>query len=72
MPKVDHGNLIRQVTHHSQVVGDKQEAAAMLFLKFIEQVEDRRLDRYIQGRERLIADQQVRVGGKSAGYGDAL
>ena len=47
--------------HDAQVVGDKNDGGAQLFVYGPEQVQDLGLDGYIQGGGGLIRDEQLRV-----------
>jgi hypothetical protein len=38
----------------------------------LEQIDDLRLDRHVERRHRLVADDEVRVSGKRTGHADAL
>ena len=58
--------------HHRQVVGNKQISDVSLFLQIIQQIENLRLDRDIQRRDRLIADDEIGIERQSAGDADAL
>ncbi len=53
-------------------MGDKQIGQAEFFLQVLQQVEDLGLDGNIQRRDRLVADDKLRVQGQGAGNADAL
>ena len=63
---------MRQIFHHGEIVRDEQIGHPQLGLQCLEQIEDLRLHRHIEGRGRLVADQQFRLHGEGAGNGDAL
>jgi len=60
------------VADHAQVVGDEQIGQTQLVLQVLQQVDDPGLDGDIQGRDRLVADDKLWIGGQSAGDADAL
>ena len=58
--------------HHAEIVGDEQIGEAELLLQVLQQVDDLRLDRDVERRDRLVADQQLGLDGERAGDADAL
>src|SRR4029077_1456190 len=58
--------------HHRQVVRDEQVRQLELFLQVLEQVDDLRLDRDVQSRNRLIANDERRGNRQSTSDADAL
>jgi hypothetical protein len=63
---------VRDLPNHSQVVRDEQVRETALTLKIGEQVQNLRLNRDIESRYRLIADDECGLDGKRAGYADTL
>ena len=57
---------------HAHVVGDEQVGQPELALELLEQVQDLGLDRHVEGRDRLVADDQVGLEDERAGDADAL
>ena len=55
-----------------QIVGDEDVGEAELLLQVGEQVEDLGLDRDVQGRDRLVADDQLRLERQGPGHADPL
>ena len=55
-----------------EVVRDEDVGEPELALQVLEQVEDLRLHRDVERRDRLVADDQLRVDGERAGDADAL
>jgi len=51
--------------YHAQIVSNKQVGQVQLFLQFLHQVDDLRLDGYIQCGDRFITDDQI--GGEGQG-----
>jgi hypothetical protein len=47
--------------HHAKVMGDKQKGNAEIVAQIGKQVDDLRLDRDIQRRDRLVGNDKVRV-----------
>ena len=60
------------VPHHRQVVRDEQVRQVELVLEVLEQVEDLGLDRHVERRHRLVADDQLRAERERPGDADAL
>ena len=67
--QVHHGDVVGEVAHHAQVMGDEDHGGAEGLLDLQQQVDHRRLHRHVQGGHRLVADDQVRPAGQ--GPGDA-
>jgi hypothetical protein len=76
--RLDNGAAVQDVhavddlAHDREVVRDEQVAEPELVAKRVEQVEDLRLDRDVEGRDRLVADEELRLQRERAGNGDAL
>ena len=60
------------VLDHRQVVRDEQVGEAELLLQVLEQVDHLRLDRHVERRHRLVADDQLRLDRERARDADAL
>ena len=58
--------------HDGQVVGDEDVREAVLRLQVLEQVDDLRLDRYVERADRLVAHDELGVQRKSARDPDPL
>ena len=67
-----HGDIIRQIMHHAEVVRDENHGDSHIFHQIGEQVENLALDRDIECRDRFIRQQQSRARRYGAGNGDAL
>ena len=61
-------DAVGHVAHDAEVVGDQQDRHAEAGLQVLEQSEDLRLDRHVEGGGRLVGDQQVGLVGQ--GHGD--
>ena len=72
LAQVHHGHAITDVAHHRQVMGNEQIGEAKLGLQIFQQVDNLRLNRNVQGRDRLVADDELRIDGQGAGHADAL
>src|SRR3546814_12004214 len=57
---------------YGEIVADEKVSEAQLALEPLHQVQDLRLHRDVERRGRLVAHQELRVAGQSAGDGDAL
>ena len=62
-----HIQAVAQLPDHAQVMGDQQQGG-LLLLHAHQQLEDLRLHRHIQGRGRLVRDDQFRL--HHQGHGD--
>ena len=67
----DH-DAVRDVPDDVQVVRDEDVREVEIALEVLEQVQDLRLHRDVERRDRLVADDQLRVDGESAGDADPL
>ena len=63
---------VADVLDHRQIVRDEQVGQLELVLQIHQQVDDLRLDRDVERRDRLVADDQLRVQRQRAGDADAL
>ena len=64
LPEVHHGDAVGDVADDAQVVRDEDVRQPELRLEVLEQVEDLRLHRDVQGRDGLVGDDQLRVHGE--------
>ena len=71
-PPVHHRHPVGQVLDHRQVVGDEQIGQAEIALQIQQEVDDPRLDRHVQRRDRLIQCEDLGLQGQRAGDPDAL
>ena len=65
-------DALGHLAHDAEVVGDEQHGHAHLALQLLQELEDLRLDGDVEGRRRLVGDQQVRLVGECHGDHDAL
>ena len=70
--QVHHGDVVREVVDHGQVVGDEDVGQTHLLLKLFQQVQDLRLDGDVQGGDWLVTDDKLGLHGQSPGDADAL
>ena len=63
---------LADVAHHGKVVRDEDVGEPEVGLQVDEQVDDLRLDGDVEGRHRLVADDQLRAEGERPGHPDAL
>ena len=54
-------DVVGRAGHHAQIVGDEHDGGAGLLLRLGENVEDLRLNRHVEGRGRLVGDDDVGV-----------
>ena len=72
LAEVHHGDAVAHVAHDREVVRDEDVGEAELALQIGEQVEDLRLDRDVERRDRLVADDELRPQREGARDADAL
>src|SRR5207237_9477118 len=72
LAQIHHADAVADVRHDGQVVRDEQVREAKLRLQVAQQIEDLRLDGYVECRHGLIADHQLRLEGKRARNTNAL
>ena len=65
-------HAVREVAHDGKVVGDEDDREAEAGAQVLEQAQDRRLDRDVEGRDRLVGDDDARLDRERPGDGDAL
>ena len=58
LPDVHHGHARRDVAHDREVVCDEEVGQPELLLEILEQVDDLRLNRDVECRDRLVADDE--------------
>ena len=71
-PEVHDRDPVADVLDDAHVVGDEHVGQAELALERLEQVEDLGLDRHVERRHRLVADDEVRLEDERPGDADAL
>ena len=69
---VHHGDPVAHRADDGEVVRDEEVREAEVPLEVLEQVEDLRLDRDVERRDRLVADDQLRAQGERARDADSL
>ena len=57
---------------HTEVVGDEDEGDAEVTAQAVEQVDDLGLDRHVEGGDRLVGNDDLRLDGEGPGDADAL
>ena len=62
----------RDVPHHGEVVRDEEIGQAALALQCFQQIDDLPLDRHVERRHRLVADDELRLDRERARDADAL
>ena len=72
LAEVHHPDPVADVLDDRQVVGDEQVGQVELAPEVEEQVQDLALDRHVEGRHRLVADDEVRVERERPGDADPL
>ena len=70
--EVHHADPVADVPHHGQVVGDDEVGEVELLLQLVEQVDHLGLHRHVEGRHRLVGDDQLGLDRQRPGDADAL
>ena len=70
--EVHHGDPVGDVADDREVVGDEDVGEVELLLQVDEQVQHLRLDRDVEGRDRLVGDDELRLQHERPGEADAL
>src|SRR3546814_3213398 len=70
--KIHDADEVGDVIDYGEIVADEKVSEAQLALEPLHQVQDLRLHRDVERRGRLVANQELRVAGQSAGDGDEL
>jgi len=70
--EIHDGDALAKMPHDRQIMRDKEIGQVELVAEILEQIDDLRLDRHIEGRDRLIADDEFRIQGQGAGDADPL
>ena len=71
-PEIHHRDPVGDVLDDAEVVGNDDVGEVELALQALQQVDDLRLYRHVEGRHRLVADDEPRLEGEGAGDADAL
>ena len=72
LAQIHDADVVRDVAHDREVMGDEHVGQPLLLLQILEQVEHLRLNGDVQGGDRLIADDELRVQGQGARDAHAL
>ena len=64
LAEAHHGNPVGEIFDNAQIVGNEQDAQTHVLLEVLQELEDRRLDRDIDGRGRFVGDQQIGLVGQ--------
>ena len=64
-PGVHHCDLVADLGHNAQIMGDKDQRGLILLLQLFHQFQHLRLDRHVQSGGRFIRNQQLRTTGQS-------
>src|ERR1700675_3327718 len=71
-PEIHDGNALADMLDHRQIMGNKEISEPEFLLQVLQQIDDLGLDRNIQRRHRLIADDQFGLDRERACDADAL
>jgi hypothetical protein len=72
LPEVHHRNTVADVTNNGEIVGYEEHRQIESFLHLLEEIEYLGLNRYVQCRNRFIADDYFGPEYQATGDGDAL
>ena len=71
-PFLHHRDFVADLAGDAQIVGDEDHRHAGLPLDLVQQLQDLRLDRHVERRDRLVGDQQLRLEHQCPSDADAL
>ncbi len=72
LAEIHHRDAVADVLHHGEIVRDEQIGQPEALLQVLQEVDDLRLDRDIERRDRLVAHDQVGIGSERPRNADAL
>ena len=72
LAEVHHGYAVADMADDGDVVGDEEHRQAELLLERQQQIENLGLDRDIERGDRLVGDEEIRLGGQGTGDRDPL
>ena len=72
LAQVHDGDSIAHQSHHAEVVADEEIGETAFLLQFVQEVEDLRLHRHVEGAGRLVEDDELRIERQGPGDGDPL
>ena len=72
MPAIHDRDLVSHFAHDGQVVSDEQIGELEFLLQRLEQRDDLRLGAHVEGRDRLVADDEIRIDRQRPGNDHAL
>ena len=72
MAPVEDANAVRYRAHDAHIVRDEETGEPLFLPQRVQQTEDLSLDRDVEGRDGLVADQELRLRGQRAGDAHAL
>ena len=71
-PRIHDGNFIRHVRHDAQIVRNENDGQFSLFLQFVNEFQNLRLNRNVERRRRLVADKDIGIGSQGDRDDDTL
>src|SRR5437660_9791993 len=69
---VHHRDTMADVSYYRQIVSHKQVRQVELLPQVLQQIDDLRLDGHVEGGDRFVKDQELRLHRKGAGDADPL
>ena len=72
LSQIHHGDMMADVSHDAQIVGNKQQRDVALGLNRAKKIDNLRLDRNIQGRHRFVGDDHPRLHRQGSRNPDSL
>lgn len=70
--EIEHQHIVGDQPHDGEVVADEDQRQAEFLAQLAQKRDDLALDRDVEGRNRLVADDELRLGDDRAGDADAL
>ena len=72
LAEIHHRDTMAEMAHHAQIMGDEQISQIELLSQILQQVDYLGLDRHVEGRDRLVADNEFRSHRQGPRDADAL
>ena len=71
-PEIHDGHAVRNVLDDGKIMRNKNHCQVEFLSQIVQQIQNLRLDRHIQGRYRLVGDHQLRPNNERPGDGNPL
>ena len=72
LPQIHDTDIVGDMLHHAQIVGDEEIGQLLFLLKIHQQIQNLGLNGYVQSGNRFVTEDEIRVQGDGPGDADAL